>query len=357
MSDFSKSRLVGLDIARSVAILAVVLAHTRYLLDAPGRYEFLSLSGKIGVELFFVLSGFLIGSILLRSFEESLSFRMLVRFWSRRWLRTLPAYFAVLIFIWLVFDRFDLLYFLFLQDLVVGDWDLLPVSWSLVIEEWFYLLFAPLCLILMRYSLRWGFLAASVLLLLSGVVLLSGDYAACVDADRPLKCFENDIRKFTFRFTSLGLGTTLAWVNYYHNLPRLLEGRRLLLLVTTLLVHAFMFWFCGSVVLDYPGVVNPTLGFLFFYPAMGFASLLLIMLLYVWQPRLSPWVAAPVSFVSLTSYSNYLWHLLINEQMRGMEMNQYLLVLLFLIATLIVSAVSYLLVEKPFMGLRNRFFP
>ncbi|MDG1661044.1 MAG: hypothetical protein P8H40_06680 [Winogradskyella sp.] len=57
------------------------------------------LLGATGVDIFFVLSGFLIGGILLRKLEAGqTSFSDLVRFWKRRWLRTFPNYFVVLIF-------------------------------------------------------------------------------------------------------------------------------------------------------------------------------------------------------------------------------------------------------------------
>lgn len=358
MSDFSSNRLLGLDIARSIAILTVVAAHARYLMDSPGHYDFMGLSGKIGVELFFVLSGFLIGSILLRGFTEELSWQRLIRFWLRRWFRTIPAYFGVLVFIWVVFGEVSPVYFLFLQDLVLHSWDILPVSWSLVIEEWFYLIFGPLCLVLMSFSLRWGFFLASVLLLVSGVVFLAGDYGACVASEQPLKCFENDIRKFTFRFTSLGMGTLLAWLHFYHNLEDLFKGwRKAALLIVTPVVVAGMFWFCGAVLLDYPGLVPAWWGFMLFYPLMGIASLLVIMVLYTMPPSMPRWAVSFITFVSLTSYSNYLWHLMVNEGLRGVDLNQYLLVLFFVLGSFAVSALSYLALEKPFLQLRDRLAP
>ena len=55
-----------------------------------------------------------------------------------------------LVFIWIFLAEVDYLYFFFLQDLVGGNWDLVPVSWSLVIEEWFYLVF-PLLIVLCSF--------------------------------------------------------------------------------------------------------------------------------------------------------------------------------------------------------------
>ena len=105
--EINKNRIYGLDILRALAILFVVLDHSKYTLQKSNSL-FINEISKIyswylryfdfdGVSIFFVLSGFLIGSILIRSFEkEELSFKSLVNFWIKRWVRTLPAYLFVL---------------------------------------------------------------------------------------------------------------------------------------------------------------------------------------------------------------------------------------------------------------------
>jgi peptidoglycan/LPS O-acetylase OafA/YrhL len=106
--------------------------------------------GQYGVDLFFALSGWLIGSLYWN--ERSRFGRIeLGRFWLRRWMRTIPPYLVALLLAWLaVFaqrtESFDWGYLLFLQNY----YQRIPfflVSWSLCIEEHFYL-FLPLLLIL-----------------------------------------------------------------------------------------------------------------------------------------------------------------------------------------------------------------
>src|SRR5688500_5172014 len=91
------NRVYGLDVFRAVAILFVVTGHGGFIIDKalPG-FPYIRLID--GVELFFVLSGFLIGSILINMYEthEKLSFPLIRTFWKRRWLRTLPNYYLVL---------------------------------------------------------------------------------------------------------------------------------------------------------------------------------------------------------------------------------------------------------------------
>jgi peptidoglycan/LPS O-acetylase OafA/YrhL len=106
--------------------------------------------GHLGVELFFVLSGFLIGNILIKIFMQADRFSLhdLLRFWVRRWFRTLPLYWLILTTDILLYhftnilnsDRPLILFYFFLQNL----WYPHPLyffgeAWSLSIEEWFYL--------------------------------------------------------------------------------------------------------------------------------------------------------------------------------------------------------------------------
>ncbi|MEO8405403.1 MAG: acyltransferase, partial [Chitinophagaceae bacterium] len=148
-----KDRVFGLDILRAAAILLVIISHTMYLLPVsePTKDIFLICCGFAGVEIFFVLSGFLIGRIFLDLLaKKSLTFAMVKNFWIRRWFRTLPAYFLCMIFYIGMFyyiehkspfsDSYNLLYFVFLQNFVAAPPHFYREAWSLSVEEWFYLL-------------------------------------------------------------------------------------------------------------------------------------------------------------------------------------------------------------------------
>lgn len=147
--DLAHDRSYGLDILRALAILFVLLAHGNFLLPDNISY-YISFVVFDGVSIFFVLSGFLIGGILIRSFEKRpASFAALTEFWKRRWFRTLPPYLLVLGILTALQIAFKanpgrvevLRYFTFTQNLAwpTPYW-FFPESWSLSIEEWFYLL-------------------------------------------------------------------------------------------------------------------------------------------------------------------------------------------------------------------------
>ena len=148
-----------LDGLRGIAILLVMLFHMAVMNPTAeiDRFALKVLSaGWIGVELFFVLSGFLITSILLRTRGTAGYFR---NFWARRALRIFPLYYAILLFCLVAlplipnpkaasFARIsgdEIWYVLYLQNFSIAAANafrhgILDVTWSLAIEEQFYLI-------------------------------------------------------------------------------------------------------------------------------------------------------------------------------------------------------------------------
>jgi len=121
-----------------------------------------------GVELFFALSGFLIGGILYRCVPEKgpWTFAALLNFWKRRWWRTLPAYYLFLVVAILHHaPRGELpegglagllSYLVFAPNLMSPNEVFFDVSWSLCVEEAFYLIFPLLLWGLLRCGVRKG---------------------------------------------------------------------------------------------------------------------------------------------------------------------------------------------------------
>ena len=159
---------------RVLAIVSVVQYHVTWILAGEqhialdSTYAGLSLGVFFGMDLFFILSGFLIGSILIRSLEVERS-QDLRRFYLRRAFRTFPAYYVVLTVLVLAFgltagqrknlwgEYVYLTNFLPLtRDHIVMFW-----GWSLALEEQFYLAVPFLFFVLLRIRsprLRLGFL-------------------------------------------------------------------------------------------------------------------------------------------------------------------------------------------------------
>ena len=178
-------RIPELDGLRGIAISLVVVYHSFFYNPPPGHHptglirstfvflERFFAAGGTGVDLFFVLSGFLIGGILLDVRESPNYFKT---FYLRRFYRIIPVYY-LWIAVYLLFSailgqlltgaRTAAVMFLFLQNfgirypsLVAGAW-FLP-AWSLAVEEQFYLI-APVVVRLVSRRKLYALLGAVIL--------------------------------------------------------------------------------------------------------------------------------------------------------------------------------------------------
>lgn len=177
LPNYSK-RVYGLDVYRAIAILLVVQTHGSFMLKGTFLQEFPWIKLIDGVELFFVLSGFLIGSILIKiivSNNYKLRIPEILTFWKRRWFRTIPNYYLILLFNFLFvkygiingdLTQFNYKFFLFIQNFSQPFHGFFWESWSLSIEEWFYI-FLPVLLILVLkfFPSRKGILISIFILL------------------------------------------------------------------------------------------------------------------------------------------------------------------------------------------------
>lgn len=204
----TKNRVYGLDLMRSVAMLCVIVTHSGYGSLFGTRY------GIVAVESFFVVSGFLIGGILLRDFKDESTISNVTHFWKKRWFRTLPLYYAVLLLKFIFVDPSIganiLYYFTFLQSNFYGI-QYLNVSWTLVVEEWFYLLMPLFFVVFFRkgiqpkkfYVLLALFVIADNLLRYFWVLKTNYPYGAMVG-------------NFVFRMDSNLIGVGLAGIKMFH---------------------------------------------------------------------------------------------------------------------------------------------
>jgi len=158
---------------RGVAILAVVLYHCHPRLQGTFLDKFV-VWGWSGVSLFFVLSGFLITGIIL---DAGSSPHFYSNFYARRFLRIWPAYWLLLLLFYFFFPFLFSGYRWMLHDIAAAPWlflllfvqNLWPITlpgaigptWSLAIEQQFYLFWTPVA---RRLPPRWLLLAATIML-------------------------------------------------------------------------------------------------------------------------------------------------------------------------------------------------
>ena len=147
MNNFNK-KIYSLDLLRGIAGYGVAITHYQFFVKDKIEFEFFS---YIFVEIFFILSGFVLFKQLLKVYKEKKNLKV---FYLRRWYRTIPLYLVALIFFTVIsnsynFDFFK--YIFFIQKIIpeLLDKDYFMVAWSLSIEELFYFFF-PLYLILFK---------------------------------------------------------------------------------------------------------------------------------------------------------------------------------------------------------------
>lgn len=148
-----KEKLIGLDLLRSIAIILVLIWHW---IPENNSINFL-FNGKLGVNIFFVLSGYLISKSLLLSTKNGL-FDQLIQFYYRRFMRIFPIYYLVLIILILIdyssIREVQGWYWLYgVNILNESTKDVVPYTihfWSLSVEEQFYLVWPILFLFFVK---------------------------------------------------------------------------------------------------------------------------------------------------------------------------------------------------------------
>jgi peptidoglycan/LPS O-acetylase OafA/YrhL len=248
-------RVFGLDLLRFVAIFFVLVEHgTQLLKPILYQIEKFNIFGFFGVEIFFILSGFLIGTILIKTYEQEkrLSIKIIWNFWIRRWFRTIPNYYLILIANLLLAGLFGTLllsklqiisYFFFLQNSVKTHPMFFGEAWSLAVEEWFYLTFPIFLLISSKILKTFGTYSIKQKNLI-GIVA----FYLCIFSLRFLVVsikhgnWDSNVRKLMpLRLDSIVIGVFVAWGNfYYYRVLNKLKNYFIVLSVTLLL---FCIWY------------------------------------------------------------------------------------------------------------------
>ena len=332
-----------IDGLRALAVIPVILFHAGFKGFS---------GGFIGVDIFFVISGYLITSIILNDKKEGKF--SIVQFYERRARRILPALFFLILctlpfaYFWMIphqLEEFGLsiistvffvsnVYFWRHSDYFDGAVESLPLihTWSLSVEEQFYLIF-PIFLILI-YSLkrRW---TVSILLL---IFLISFVITEWGWRNEPLANFYLS----PSRAWELMLGSLCAFFLLSpRNFSKLKEP--LAWLGAILLILSF-FLIDNS---------TPFPSYFSLLPTVGTA--LLIMFAFGNTSVGKILSIRPLVFLGLISYSLYLWHqpIFVFSRMKNLgEFDSYIYFLLILLSVL-MAYLSWKFIEKPFRNREN----
>jgi peptidoglycan/LPS O-acetylase OafA/YrhL len=309
------NRNIGLDIARATCILGIFIAHTNNYAGAyTTAFNILGSLSYLMQELFFALSGFLVGNQIIKFINKSKSHHGLLHFYKNRWIRTVPFYLIFLLINFIIFhtiyQHVDLLlfkktsfslfnYLTFTQNLNVPHPTFFPEIWPLPTEEWSFL-FLPIPIVLLSVLFNKTLNTKNLLTLLfiEIIIVTLNRVYYIIQSDPEL---DWELRKIVvYRLDALlyGFVIRIFSANYSH----ILNKNKFRLLIIGM-VLSFGFYFSKPYL---PILLYKSL----FFTVIPIGMSLTLPYFYFGNfNKLSQWLKSILTHFSLTSYAVLLSHL------------------------------------------------
>lgn len=352
-------RIYGYDLLRAFAISCVVHGHGRLLLSGTRLELFPWIKLPHGVDIFFVLSGFLIGYSFIVNASKGTTADLVgktINFWKRSALRILPNYYLLLFINYLLIqggflngstENFGLIRFAtFTQNLFYPFYGFYWESWSLATQEWFYLLF-PLLLTL--FTLKLDF-KKSILIVVILFIITSISYRLIINNDS-YDSFWWDVsfrKVVASRIDCIFFGVLAAWIRFYYNK-----------FWKKYAVHSFVAGIIMFLLISYiPNEINSI------YRNVIYLTLAPIYI-SLWFPCIDRLkdvktvIGKLITVVSIISYGMYLLNLLLiqlinNHLSEWLKNNTTLKYLIYWLLVLVFSYLLYILYENPISTYGNK---
>ena len=337
-----------IDGLRTIAVLSVIIYHAEFFFGGVQIFP----GGFFGVDMFFVISGFLITSLITKelSLTQKFSFQ---RFYDKRIRRLLPALIFVMAF------SLPFAWFLFLPDALIDYsksiiasilfvsnfywFDSLQVygaeasnlkpflhTWSLAIEEQYYIFFPIIILIIYKW------LRPYIVIVPLTMALISLLYSQSISTSSPLSSFY----LLPSRFWEFLIGSLFAYQN--HSKPLKINNFYLMKIMP-------LFGFClilySIIFIDFNSFRHP--GYITLFPVLG----TIIIIAFSNKKEFITKLLSSKLFVSfgLISYSIYLWHFPIFAFFRiGGIFDSVFMKLSSIVCVVLLSIISFKLIERPF---------
>jgi peptidoglycan/LPS O-acetylase OafA/YrhL len=357
-----RERQPGLDLLRALAIVVVVIYHAGIMgFPLPGRVH---RWGWIGVDLFFVLSGYLIGGQLLAELARNKRLN-LGGFYARRVLRIMPAYFVILTIYFLVPswreypDMAQPLwkFLVSVQNVALHGGTAFSHAWSLAVEDQFYLAL-PFILLLFFPRPRGAIVLSCVIIL--GGILLRAFLAAqnATDTGVSFRGFQAWIYYPTWtRLDPLVLGVVIAAIERFRpQWWRRLISSAIWLWLPALALIAYALWLGESEYINFNACI-----WQFPLLATGMAALLVCAL----SPRLPlrRFAIPGAAFIASIAYSAYLVQKLVIHgvaefcRVHDIDLKSAPALIGVELCVYAAATLLFFAVERPFLQLRHRIVP
>ncbi|HEX4627877.1 MAG TPA: acyltransferase [Gemmatimonadales bacterium] len=369
------TRVPQLDVARGVAVFLVLGRHMQLPSEQAASAVRAAAAlwyqvGWIAIDLFFVLSGFLIAGLLFTEYQKHGSLRI-GRFLIRRGFKIYPAFYVFLVAS-VLFSTYespltrDLVQRVLAEALYVQNYlpPLWGPTWSLAVEEHFYLLLAVVLFVLVRRGRSQDNPFGGLVYLIVGLAVVALILRIATPPTHPYS-YRKHFFPTHLRLDSIAWGVLLSYLYHFRReqLLAFLERRRWMIAVASIALIAPPFiW-----PLEQSRFIN-TLGLTFL--DWGFAGLLILSLSH--SPSLRVPLGAPllrgVAAIGFYSYSIYLWHmpviswLMPHLRRRGVfdfsnaTLAFTLDLAVYTIGSIALGIVMARIVEGPALRLRDRLF-
>lgn len=340
-------RYSNIDQLRFIAALSVAMSHL--IISTNGSSLNLEIISSISVEVFFIISGFVLAPQILKV-AKSKNINTYKVFLIRRWYRTIPLYILSLSLTSIILGQifsFDFLkYLFFVQNFfkIIVDVDYFSISWSLSVEEWFYIIF-PIFLFIFfkfyKYDDQKLVMFASILfifliLLIRFININEEEWGS------------NVRRVVLFRLDSIVFGFIL----YFYK-DRIKDNlfNKIWLITSIILTSIIVFK-----ILEINASKNIIFYKMIFHYIVALWGLLVVLFFYIIDKKIEKNYLIKFNlFLGRISYSIYLFHLLIIYIISLLNISLILTIFLFLFAQIFVSSLLYYYFEKPILELRPSY--
>ena len=350
-----------IDFLRGIAILLTLFRHLVY----NGIFEPLKQVGWIGVDLFFVLSGFLVSGLIFDEYAKTNNFDG-KRFLIRRGFKIYPAFWIFIICL-IIYEHFVLKqinYSILIKDLFFIQNYFYPNdhTWSLAVEEHFYFLIVILFLITIRYAKNKNrtILIGSVMVIIYGIIAKAALFFINPDFKEHTHIFPTHLR-----IDSLMIGLLIAhiWRTRQDIIDIIVKHKYIMYAIAMAGLTTPFIW---SIDKNQEQRYIASIGLTCISISFG-----LILILFLkeknFEKNLSKIIGRiglnTISKIGFYSYSIYLWHVLVRDIMyqqlhkQGDTLNGYLIFIIYMSLSIGVGIALGKLIEIPFLNLRDRYFP
>ncbi len=343
----TNERYSSIDQLRFIAAITVALSHL--FISNIGSSLRLEIISSVAVEVFFIISGFVLAPQILRIAQNSKLSDYKI-FLIRRWYRTIPLYLLSLLLTSIILNKiftFDFIkYMFFIQNIleISVNVDYFSISWSLSVEEWFYVVF-PLFLILTLMIQKNPKKNQIIFSTIIFILLIFFFRIFFLDDEN----WGSSIRRVVlFRLDSIAFGFLLYFLK---DKIKPLISNQLYLFVAFIFFSIFIFK-----IMEINSSQNISFFKIIFHFAVAIWGSSVVLIFYLLDKKLKNAFYIKLNlFLGRISYSTYLFHLVIIYLITPLNFSIGLSVSIFILLQLTISWTLYYFFEEPILKLRPNY--